>query len=82
MRRLSAWAGLVLIGCAPKAGPGPAGAESLSGFWLTDGYGRMIEIIADTAVQNSEVTAISCLPAFSSPRRAAATGRPSGFPES
>ena len=64
MRRLSAWAGLVLIGCAPKAGPGPAGAESLSGFWLTDGYGRMIEIIADTAVQISEVTAISCLPAF------------------
>jgi Peptidase family S41/Tricorn protease C1 domain len=46
-----------------------AGADSLDGYWKSDGYGILLEIDGD-AVKASEITAISCLPVFTAKRQA------------
>lgn len=49
----------LLLSTVARAAP-----PQVDGLWLTDGYGRLLEISGDT-LKISEVTAISCLPGAS-----------------
>jgi hypothetical protein len=44
-----------------------ASADSLDGWWKSDGYGTLLEI-GGNEIKGSEITAISCLPSFSAKR--------------
>ena len=44
-------------------------ADSLDGWWASDGYGMLLEIHGDE-IKGSEITAISCLPSFTAKRQA------------
>ncbi|MBI2826474.1 MAG: S41 family peptidase [Planctomycetia bacterium] len=48
-----------------------ASAESLDGWWISDGYGTLLEIDGDQ-IRGSEITAVSCLPSFSARRQSEA----------
>ena len=48
---------------------GVAAADSFDGWWVSDGYGVLLEISGDQ-VKASEITAISCLPSFIAKRQA------------
>jgi hypothetical protein len=44
-------------------------ADSLEGWWLSDGYGTLLEIRGDR-IKASQVTAVSCLPDWTAKRQA------------
>ncbi len=57
---------------ALTAGPFLVAAQpvpSLDGWWVSDGYGTLLEIRGDQ-IKASEITAISCLPAWTAKRQA------------
>jgi hypothetical protein len=58
----------LMVGCCFVAG---APADSLDGWWASDGYGTVLEIKGDQ-ITASEVTAISCLASFTAKRQAKA----------
>jgi hypothetical protein len=57
-------AGVFLVAAAP--------ADSLDGWWVSDGYGIVLEINGNR-IQASQVTAVSCLPDWTAERQAGAS---------
>ncbi len=67
IRRLAAAGATgLLLGVFPLAA---VAADKLDGWWLSDGYGLALKIEGDQA-NVSEITSISCLPAFTATRQA------------
>lgn len=61
-RRLGiAWAALFFVAAAR--------ADSLDGWWVSEGYGTVLEIRGEQ-IKASEITALSCLPAWTAKRQA------------
>jgi hypothetical protein len=58
--------------------PRPAVAQNLDGYWLSEGYGYFIEIEGAT-LKVAEVTAISCVPAFTATRQPTPPGALASF---
>jgi hypothetical protein len=56
-----------IIACAFSAAA--AAADSLDGWWVSDGYGMLLNIHGDE-MDASETTTISCLPSFTAKRQA------------
>lgn len=65
---------LGIVACTATQLGKPEAPAGLSGFWISDGYGMMIQIVGDSVMTIDEVTAASCIRGG----EARATAAPSG----
>jgi hypothetical protein len=69
---------LVLALVAASSLVAAAPADSLDGWWVSDGYGTLLEIKGDR-IRASEITAVSCLPDWTARRLGESEGAEAAF---